>query len=310
MLKHADLIVTARISSGLLIGVARSITDFHYCTYLSDLAVDVSFQRRGIGRRLIDFTHEEAGKKTTLILLAAQLAPISPRCQTLSFIQRRNRTTVREQSSGKEATDEHGWTIFPSDLASDLLTPAFYKENSMLSHSVLSRYNTMLVLCAGSLLAVIGRWASGPAHAQEKVQQESVAVELPVRPTQPSGYLGSLGQYHVIEGALHTANDKAPSNSLDVDTVDGQRLKKPLTIMVKNVRLPAKVRIVLKGYELGSMIGRPPAEYTLTRELGGDPNKLAMRDATAWRWEPYFVPLLVVQPTGLTAQTKWGLPKR
>ncbi|TVS08080.1 MAG: N-acetyltransferase, partial [Planctomycetaceae bacterium] len=45
-----------------------------YCTYLSDLAVDVSFQGRGIGRRLIDFTHEQAGKKTTLILLAAPAA--------------------------------------------------------------------------------------------------------------------------------------------------------------------------------------------------------------------------------------------
>jgi ribosomal protein S18 acetylase RimI-like enzyme len=74
MLRHADLIVTARTFNGLLIGVARSITDFHYCTYLSDLAVDVSFQGRGIGRRLIDFTHEQAGKKTTLILLAAPAA--------------------------------------------------------------------------------------------------------------------------------------------------------------------------------------------------------------------------------------------
>ncbi|QDV61064.1 GNAT family N-acetyltransferase [Crateriforma conspicua] len=74
MLKQADLIATARASSGLLVGVARSITDFHYCTYLSDLAVDVSFQRRGIGKQLIDFTHEKAGRQTTLILLAAPAA--------------------------------------------------------------------------------------------------------------------------------------------------------------------------------------------------------------------------------------------
>ena len=74
MLNQADLIVTARTPTGLLVGVARSITDFHYCTYLSDLAVDVSFQRRGIGRQLIDFTHKEAGRKTTLILLAAPAA--------------------------------------------------------------------------------------------------------------------------------------------------------------------------------------------------------------------------------------------
>ena len=74
MLEHADVIVAARDDSGKLIGVARSITDFHYCTYLSDLAVDVVFQMRGIGRELIRLSHETAGKETTLILLAAPAA--------------------------------------------------------------------------------------------------------------------------------------------------------------------------------------------------------------------------------------------
>lgn len=74
MLKHADLLFTARNEKGLLVGVARAITDFHYCTYLSDLAVDVSYQRRGIGRELIQRIHEAAGLKTTLILLAAPAA--------------------------------------------------------------------------------------------------------------------------------------------------------------------------------------------------------------------------------------------
>lgn len=176
---------------------------------------------------------------------------------------------------------------------------------------MLSRYNTMCVVCAGSLLAVFARWTPPTTHAQElATRNQKAAAELPFRPTQPSGYLGSLGQYHVIEGTLHTGNDKVPSNSLDVDTVDGRRLKKPITIHVKNVQLPTKVRCVLKGYESGTMIGRPPAEYTLTKELGGDPNELAMRDATAWRWEPYFVPLIASQPRGLKVQTKWGLPKR
>jgi GNAT superfamily N-acetyltransferase len=73
MLRHADVIVTARVE-GFLVGVSRAITDFSYCTYLSDLAVDRAFQRRGIGRELIQRTHEAAGLKTTLILLAAPLA--------------------------------------------------------------------------------------------------------------------------------------------------------------------------------------------------------------------------------------------
>lgn len=70
MLRHADVILTAR-SEQRLVGVSRAITDFCYCTYLSDLAVDVDFQRRGIGRELIERTHQAAGKATRLILLAA-----------------------------------------------------------------------------------------------------------------------------------------------------------------------------------------------------------------------------------------------
>jgi len=73
MLQHADVIVTAR-AADLLIGVSRAITDFSYCTYLSDLAVDESYQRRGIGRELIRRTHAAAGQHTTLILLAAPQA--------------------------------------------------------------------------------------------------------------------------------------------------------------------------------------------------------------------------------------------
>lgn len=73
MLRHADIIATARVE-GLLVGVSRAITDFSYCTYLSDLAVDEAFQRRGIGRELIRRTHEAAGLNTSLILLSAPKA--------------------------------------------------------------------------------------------------------------------------------------------------------------------------------------------------------------------------------------------
>jgi GNAT superfamily N-acetyltransferase len=74
MLRHADLIVTARNEDRLLVGVSRAITDYNYCTYLSDLAVDAEYQKRGIGRQLLRRTHEAAGLHTTLILLAAPLA--------------------------------------------------------------------------------------------------------------------------------------------------------------------------------------------------------------------------------------------
>jgi hypothetical protein len=46
MIERAAIIVTARVD-GLLVGVSRAISDFTYCTYLSDLAVDEAYQRQG-----------------------------------------------------------------------------------------------------------------------------------------------------------------------------------------------------------------------------------------------------------------------
>jgi ribosomal protein S18 acetylase RimI-like enzyme len=73
MLEHADLIVTAR-AGGALVGVARSVTDFHYCCYLSDLAVDERHQKHGIGKQLIDETQDQLGPQCNLILLSAPAA--------------------------------------------------------------------------------------------------------------------------------------------------------------------------------------------------------------------------------------------
>ncbi|WP_374958710.1 GNAT family N-acetyltransferase [Gilvibacter sp.] len=72
MLKHADIILTARAGEKL-VGVARSISDFTYCTYLSDLAVDAAYQHQGIGKQLIRRSKEIA-PKAKLILLAAPAA--------------------------------------------------------------------------------------------------------------------------------------------------------------------------------------------------------------------------------------------
>lgn len=73
MLRNAGIILTARLD-GTLVGVSRAVTDFSYCVYLSDLAVDVQQQGGGIGRELIRRTHEAAGLQTTLILIAAPKA--------------------------------------------------------------------------------------------------------------------------------------------------------------------------------------------------------------------------------------------
>ncbi|MBK7339886.1 MAG: GNAT family N-acetyltransferase [Saprospiraceae bacterium] len=69
MLEHANLIITAR-HGDKLVGIARSMTDFVYCTYLSELAVDIDYQKKGIGKELIRITKERT-PKAKLILLAA-----------------------------------------------------------------------------------------------------------------------------------------------------------------------------------------------------------------------------------------------
>jgi predicted N-acetyltransferase YhbS len=73
MLRHADIIVTAR-DGERLVGVSRAITDFAYCCYLSDLAVDIAYQHQGIGKRLIAETRTKAGECATLTLVSAPAA--------------------------------------------------------------------------------------------------------------------------------------------------------------------------------------------------------------------------------------------
>jgi len=73
MLRHANLVVTAW-DGDLMVGIARSLTDFSYVTYLSDLAVRSSHQRHGIGRELISRTMDAAGPKAYLTLLSAPKA--------------------------------------------------------------------------------------------------------------------------------------------------------------------------------------------------------------------------------------------
>lgn len=72
MVRNANLVLTCRID-GELIGIARSISDFCYVTYLSDIAVSRAHQRSGIGRALIDATRKEA-PQAKIVLLSAPAA--------------------------------------------------------------------------------------------------------------------------------------------------------------------------------------------------------------------------------------------
>lgn len=70
MIRHANLLIGA-YEGGRLVGVARALTDFSYCCYLSDLAVAESHQRQGIGKELIRRVREQIGEGAVLLLLSA-----------------------------------------------------------------------------------------------------------------------------------------------------------------------------------------------------------------------------------------------
>ena len=73
MFDNSNLILTAW-SGEVLVGVARSVTDFVYCCYLSDLAVRKEYQHKGIGKQLVHRTKAHIGDKVMLLLLSAPTA--------------------------------------------------------------------------------------------------------------------------------------------------------------------------------------------------------------------------------------------
>lgn len=73
MIANSNLVVTAW-HAGELVGIARSMSDFHYACYVSDLAVAKAHQRAGIGRQLLSHTQQQLGPRCKLILIAAPAA--------------------------------------------------------------------------------------------------------------------------------------------------------------------------------------------------------------------------------------------
>ena len=73
MLAHANLVIGAYLD-GRLVGIARALTDFSYCCYLSDLAVVKELQHAGIGRELLQRVKQRIGDQSMLLLLSAPTA--------------------------------------------------------------------------------------------------------------------------------------------------------------------------------------------------------------------------------------------
>ena len=70
MLSNANLVVTARLDEAdrPLVGVARCITDFSWCCYLTELAVSASARGLGVGKDLLSETRRQLGPHVSLIL--------------------------------------------------------------------------------------------------------------------------------------------------------------------------------------------------------------------------------------------------
>jgi predicted N-acetyltransferase YhbS len=79
MLANANLVVTAWKETNCEVGIARSVSDFSYATYLSDLAVRLLHQKQGIGRELIRRTQEQGGQATVILLSAPRAVDYYPR---------------------------------------------------------------------------------------------------------------------------------------------------------------------------------------------------------------------------------------
>ena len=77
MLRNANLVVVCRVD-GELVGIARSVSDFSYVTYLSDIAVARAYQRSGMGRALIEATQREAPGVKIVLLSAPAAAEYYP----------------------------------------------------------------------------------------------------------------------------------------------------------------------------------------------------------------------------------------
>lgn len=95
MVLNADIMMTAW-DGDTLVGVARSVTDFAYCCYLSDLAVDADYQGRGIGGALIDHTEDRLAPEASLILLAA---PDADSYYAGQRFERHERAWIRERGN-------------------------------------------------------------------------------------------------------------------------------------------------------------------------------------------------------------------
>jgi len=74
MLANASLVLTARLETGALVGIARCISDSVWCAYISELAVSPSVQGLGVGKGLLDHARRLLGPQAGILLVSVPAA--------------------------------------------------------------------------------------------------------------------------------------------------------------------------------------------------------------------------------------------
>lgn len=165
------------------------------------------------------------------------------------------------------------------------------------------------IICTGTALVAM----TDPVALGQRPVAPDGRNTVTVQPRQPGGLLGDqLGTYLTIEG-VKSEGVKVESGTLVVDTVDGKKLDKPISLVIRgasvvnqNLRparleIPAKQRCIFKGFESGEMIGVPPAVSAAAKEQGWQEVPMS---PVHWQWRPYFVALVVVEPNDLELRTR------
>lgn len=165
------------------------------------------------------------------------------------------------------------------------------------------------IICAGLALVAL----TVPIAVGQLPVAPGGAISATVTARQPGGLLrDQLGTYLTIEG-VKLEGGKVESSTLLVDTVDGNELDKPISLVIRGaavlnhnlqpagLALSTQQRCIFKGFESGEMVGIPPAVAAAAKEQGWQEVPMS---PVQWLWRPYFVALVVVKPKGLELRAR------
>ena len=120
----------------------------------------------------------------------------------------------------------------------------------------------------------------------------------------PLGY--PIGKFLVIEGMALPKKGKGPERILVVAVVNGEKLKKPDMIEIRNIeQLPENTPIILRGYVSGEYVGTPP-------EVFEKEHRINIAQTSGFWFATYFIVTSIVEPQDLQLFSrpprKWTRP--